>query len=158
MMRNHMASNNLTWLNNSSEFGQFADSILKDSKDIKKSLVLDQNYFGVYVFAIAINNNFDLNKRIEISTQFGTPLTPEVHDTVRDVYILEGVETFELGFVPVSYRLIIEEADWDTHVPLPFSVIKRYISNDVKNQYFNWSHKFKDANHRIQYLQILGSM
>jgi hypothetical protein len=99
-----------------------------------------------------------MNKRIEIPTHLGLPITPEVHDTVRDIYILEGVETFDLGFVPVSYRLVMEDADWDTHVPLPFSVIKRYISSDLKNQYMKWKSKFKDSDYRIQLLQMLGSM
>ena len=139
------------------EFNLFFENAQKDSKEIKKSIRLEQNYFGVYVLALAVHENCDFNKKIEITTDIGTPLTPEVHDTVRDLYYLEGLDVFDLGHIPVSYRLFCDECDWDTHVPLPFSVIKRYLTKEKKINFNKWKNKFEKENLKIKFIQFLES-
>lgn len=137
-------------------FEQYLDKISKDSKDIKKSIKIEQSYCGVHVYALAVHDNYELNKTIELPTNFGLSISPEVHDNVRDLYYLEGVDIHHIGFVPVNYRITIEEADWDVCVPLPFAVVKRYISNQQKSEFFRWRSKYSDDNFRIKFVQILG--
>lgn len=153
-----MKPNNLIVVDTSaaSDCQAYLENIVKDSKDIKKIIHIEQNYFGVYVFALAVHENYELNKKIEIPTHLGTPLTPEVHDTVRDVYYLEGLDVLELGHIPVSYRLIIDDCDWDTHVPLPLAVIKRYLTQKQKSILSNWMNTFKNQNCKIKFVQLLG--
>lgn len=152
-----MNLNNLIVVDEGVEYQSHMLNAEKDAKDIKKAIQFEQNYFGVHVFAVAIHENYDLNKKIEISTNnLGTCLTPEVQDTVNDVCYLEGMDIFEVGQIPVSYRLIIDECDWDSHVPLPLSVIKRYLNKNQKNNLSNWIDGFKSKNCSIKFVQFLG--
>lgn len=129
----------------------------KDFKEIKKFLKLEQNYFGTHIFAVAYHEDFELNKKIEISTNnLGSCLTPEVHDTVNDLCYLEGVDYFEVGRLPISYRFFMEDNDWDVHVPLPLSVIKRYLTKKQKDNLDLWCNKFKNQNCKIKFVQFLG--
>lgn len=129
----------------------------RDAKEIKKSLRLEQNYQGIWVWAVVSHRDFELNQKIEIPATFGMPLTPEVHDTVNDVIYVEGISLLEMGFIPVNYRLIIEDADFDLQIPLPFSVIKKYMTSEQNKIYRNWKSAFKGADFQFRYFQILDS-
>jgi hypothetical protein len=149
-------NSNIFFTNDDAEFEKYIEQAPKDSRDIKKALKIEQGHLGVYVCALATNENYELNKRIEVPTTFGTPLTAEVHDTVRDVYYLEGVDIHEVGLIPVNYRIFIEDSDWESYVPLPFSVIKRYLSDEQKFSYYKWSSAYKGRGFHIRLVQILG--
>lgn len=138
------------------EIERYLGNFPKDSRDIKKNIKVEQNYFGTYTYALAVHDG-DLNKKIELPATHGTPLTPEVHDIVRDVYCLEGVDFYDLGWVPIGYYVSIEELNWGSHIPLPLSVIKRYITESEKKDYFSWSAQYKKRGFQIKFIQLLGN-
>ena len=138
-----------------SDFEKKINQSPKDILDIINSIKIEQRHCGIHVYALAVNDNCEFNKSIEISTNFGTPLTHEVHDIVRDVYCLEGEEIYDIGFVPVNYMLFIEDSDWETCVPLPLSVIKRSLSDEKKNSYFNWSSSYNGRGCHVRLVQFL---
>lgn len=133
---------------------QYFDKEMKDAKEIKKALRIDQSLQGTFVWAVAVHDDLDLNGRIEIQTRYGIPLTPEVHDTVRDVYIIEGISTHELGRIPVNYRLVMEDADFEIFIPLPFAVIKNYLTSEQKKLFRQWKSAFKEADCHFRFFQI----
>jgi hypothetical protein len=136
---------------------QFIDNIPKDSKDIKKAFKVEQHLQGVYVWAVAIHRDYEANGRINIPTEYGTPLTPEVHDTIKDFYYIEGVGIHQLGYIPINYCLTMEESDFEIFIPLPFSVIKRYITEEQKKLFFNWKTEFQGNEFYFRFFQVMES-
>jgi hypothetical protein len=48
------------------------------------------------------------------------------------------------------------ESDWDCYVPLPFSLIKKYLNKEEINNFSKWSSQYKDQNFKIQLIQFVG--
>jgi hypothetical protein len=136
---------------------KYLEHTTRDAKEIKKSLRLEQNYQGIWVWAVVSHRDFELNQKIEIPAKFGVSLTPEVHDTVNDVIYLEGISFLEIGYIPVNYRLIIEDADFDLQIPLPLAVIKKYMTPEQNKIYRSWKSAFKGADFQFRYFQVLDS-
>lgn len=134
---------------------KYTKFISRDSKEIKKSLQVQQNIIGTFVYAICSHEILSKNKKIEINS-FGDCLTPEVYDTVRDLYCFEGVDVCYIGFVPISYKLTAPESDWDCCVPLPFSLIKKYLNKEEIANFSKWSSQYKDQHFKIQLIQFVG--
>jgi len=142
-------------------FEEKNDSFNNDTKDfisLKKSIRFEKNNFGVNVFALVVHKDNDFNKIIELKTEYGEPLYPHVYDTVRDVYYLEGFDIFELGLIPFSFRIFVDDADWDCHIPFNFNIIKKYLDEDKKLKYLKWSKKFTKDLYFIKFIQYLNSM
>lgn len=130
-------------------------NLVKDVRDIKRFMRLEEGHDGVHVWVVVSHEDCEFNRRIEISTQYGSPLTPEVHDTVRDAYYVEGVGIHEIGYIPVNYILFLEESDFELNIPLPFSVIKRYMTEEQKRAFFEWKASFKGAEFKFRFFQAL---
>jgi hypothetical protein len=135
----------------------YLENLEKDTKSIKKSITLEQNFQGVYVWVVASHKNFDLNQKMEIKTDFGIPLTPEVHDKIRDVYYAEGTNIHFIGYIPVSYRLIIEDSNFELIIPLPLSIIKKYMTDCQKKNYKEWKNSLENINLEFRFFQILDT-
>lgn len=134
---------------------KLSDSLKKDIRDIKKSLKLSQGDSGVIVYAFAVDTKYrSQNTEIKISTSLGDPLTHEVHDTVNDCYLISAYSHHEIGHIPVNYEMELEGSDWSEDVPLPFSVIKRHMTDLQKSRYNSWVATLIKGVHRIQYLQL----
>lgn len=127
----------------------------KDIKEIKKLIQIQNEPRGVFVYLVAYYKCLDLNPILELSTKSGIPLNPEVHNVVSDNYVFRGVSIFNVGYIPVSYRLVLGDSCFEEFVPLPFSVVKRYMSNDNKKKLAKWKLKFNDTDFAFKTFQIL---
>lgn len=134
----------------------FLKNLPRDSKELKKALRVEQDTCGVQVFAVAVHHDFEKNKPLEIPAAFGSPLSDDVYDTVRDSYHVEGVDFFEVGMVPVNYRIYLEDTIWQVDVPLPFSLIKKYLTDSQKEAFEKWKAAYKSGQYTIQFLQVTG--
>jgi hypothetical protein len=120
------------------DFPDYFENVVRDTRDIKRGIKLHQDTCGTYVFVVAVNNNYENNRLLEISCNFGKPLNSEVHDMVKDAYHVEGVDFLEIGMVHVNYRMSIDHCMWDVDIPLSISVIKRYMTEDQRLKYDRW--------------------
>jgi len=133
------------------------DIVSKDRRDIKRCLQVQKDSFGVRVFAVAISKDHDYNQTLKISTAAGEPLCTEVYDLVKDCYYVNGVSWFEIGIIPVNYRLLMESVyGSEIDIPLPPSVIRRHMSDRQKEDFNVWKRDFQAKTYRIEFLQVLN--
>lgn len=135
---------------------QLDKSYSKDRKDIKRAIDLDQNDTGLHVVAIAVSKH-DANRSINISAREGVCLCHEFHDHVRDCYHVYAVDYLEIGHIPVNYVITITGIDnWYVDVPLPLSVLRRYMTLGQKKRFDAWKTKYPESDYYITFLQILN--
>lgn len=123
----------------------------RDNKEIKKSMVVRSSGWSTMVFAVAIHDLEEENHLLVIPCEYGSVITTEVQDLVKDCVHVDGVAMFEIGSLPIGYSLGID--DWEQMIPLPSSIIKRYMSKSLRDRFDNWQAMFKD-NHRIRFVQF----
>lgn len=135
----------------------YSKNLNKDTREIKKGLRIDQDTSGTTVVAVAYDSQaYENNKLLEISAQSGEPLNYEAYDIVRDAYHVEGVAYYEIGPIPVNYILRMEGTHWEENIPLPYSVIRKYMSEPQKKLFDEWRSRYKSNRYEIIYLQTLG--
>ncbi len=127
-------------------------SVQKDCRDIKRNLSVIQNDLATIVTIVAVSPDHDLNHLLAIPAECGLPLQGGVYDTVRDCYVMQGVEYERLGTIPVSYSLLDNETEMGIDIPMPPRVVARYLSEKQKKIVARFAEKFKK--HRIVYIQF----
>lgn len=137
---------------------EFYDKYIpRDSRDIKKSLRLEQDYAGVFIFAVAIDtDDYEHNQPMQVPAQFGAPLSEEVHDQVKDVYHVDAVSVHEIGRIPVNYKIYLDDTLWCVDVPLPFTLIKKYMDDQQKQRFEEWRSAYKSDKYAIRFLQVVA--
>jgi hypothetical protein len=128
---------------------------IRDIKEIKKSLVFEPSEQGSYIWAVAFNKDDNYNSRIVIDANRGMPVTTEVYDTVADKFYLEGCSSFEIGYIPVSYSFTIEDTDFTHTVPLPLSVIKKYMTKTQLKNFASWKNAYQSSEYEIRFVQLV---
>ncbi len=131
------------------------DKAQKDIRDIKRCLVAESSFRHTSVYVVAVSNNDDSNNTVFIPCT-GRPITCEAYDAVRDGFVVLGIESFLLGHIPASYSVSMPDCDWDVDVPLPMSVIKRYLTEEQKNKFTLWKLKFHKDEFRFETIQIIS--
>jgi len=126
----------------------------KDARDIKRSISVESACRRTCVYVIAISNDEDNNRMLFIPC-YGSPITQEVYDSVRDGFVIYGCDFFNLGKIPVSYTIEIEDSEWSVEVPLPMSTIKRYLTDEQKAKFSLWKSKFDKDDCRFSTAQML---
>jgi hypothetical protein len=128
----------------------------KDIRDIKRSILIDSSIRPTRVFVVAIADYDEKNRSIFIPC-FGTPVTQEVYDSVRDGFVLYAYDFYDLGDIPVSYNIDVEDSEWTMDIPLPMSVIRRHLTDEQKSRFSFWKLKFKKSDYRFINVQMLGA-
>lgn len=136
-------------------FQMCQDNLLKDCRDTKKTLKVEQDDNGTHITALATAKDYIKNSILIVPVETSTPLNLEVYDTVRDAYVVEGVDFVDLGHIPVNYRVAMESAQWYADVPVPPSVIRRYISAEQKKKLDRFKSRWNGKLYDITYLQSL---
>ncbi|CAE7860222.1 unnamed protein product [Symbiodinium microadriaticum] len=117
----------------------YQDNIPDDLKDLKHKLEIVQEDDGLDVVVIAINKDIDANVPLSVPALSGDPINANVHDMVKDFYYVEGYSYYQLGYIPVNYKLCIKTThDWMVDVPVPMKVIERYLEQDRLNDFVEW--------------------
>lgn len=127
--------------------------VQKDVRDIKRAVDLECRSQSTRVVVIAVALDDDKNNMMFIPTGSGTAISQEVYDAVRDGFIIDGVSQFSLESIPVSYRLYLE--GWEAEIPLPMSVVRRYLSDNEKKRLDEWMAAFPKEDYYFQTVQIL---
>ena len=118
----------------------FSENLPIDLKDFRKKVQLVQMDDGMCIHVVAINiKNPELNNVRSIPAYTGEALNVGVYDLVKDNYCIECESYHELGSIPVNYKLWVKGAySWMIDVPLPLSIIERYLSERQKENFGNW--------------------
>lgn len=115
----------------------------KDCRDIKRAIALDVSLKPTHVYIVAVHKSEEENELLLVKCH-GVPLTTDVYDSVRDGFIIRGISIFEVGSVPVGYKLQIDNLDFEVDIPLPMSVIRRYMTEEDKQALTTWKSRFDD--------------
>lgn len=124
----------------------------RDAKIIKRLLKVDPKSQTTHVVAIAIHKEPRFNRPIEIVVPTGAPLTCEVHNQLKHCYYVNGFSFYSIGTIPVSYCLHLDDMIWESYVPLPFSLVKNYMTEDQKKKFEVWKRQHAKVC-RIRYFQ-----
>lgn len=124
----------------------------KDRKGIKKAIELRHIDYGTDIIAYAWSN-IEKNRDLLISIMDGEPLQENVYDTVRDCYIVEGIDWMYAGSIPFGCRLEIKGIDdWSADIPLPLNLVRRFLTKEQNSTLNAWIKSHKDCS--IHYLQF----
>lgn len=134
----------------------YSGNAKKDSQEIKRCLRVEQDTRGVTVYVIVSHKDPDNNRMLQVPASSGEALNNEVHNLLRDEYNVHGVDYHEIGPIPVNYVIRFDDTFWEQDIPLPFPVIKRYMSEEQKRDYDEWRSKYPTKDHEFKYLQVLG--
>lgn len=129
------------------------DRLRKDLKEIKASLKIEFSNVQTSVIVVAIHNEPAKNQVSKIAGRRGTALGGYAYDNLSECYMIRCIDHINLGYLRVGYDVsIIGVAGWKQKIPMPESVLKRYMNQkqlaDLK--------KFKSnyPNCRFEFLQM----
>lgn len=130
--------------------------VVKDIRDFKRRLTVDPEYdYGMRIYAIAVARLEELNRDLNIPTQPGDPICDEAHDLVRDCYYTYGVDFVDLGEVPISMSVRMEDVcGWEVDVPIPLNVLRRYMTDEQKLKFNRWKQRYRSKEYEVKLMQI----
>jgi len=134
--------------------GDFTDFVPKDKRDIKRNINIVQEDVGVYAYVVAVPRDSHQDEYVTIPASFGEPIGNRCYDIVRDSFYIRGSSFHAIGFVPVNYKLLMNDVGWSVDVPLPVSVLKRYMSEAQEKEFKDWKSNFRY--HNFDFLQVLN--
>lgn len=138
-----------------SENGIKLDDI-KDLKDIKKSIEIIPLRQGMIVYALAISKT-GYNTNVDLYCKKGKPISNTCYNVVKDSCCVECCDYLEIGPVAVNYVIKFKDSSgYIADIPLPESLLKRYLSDSQKQKITSFKNKYKDVNkYCVKYFQIL---
>jgi hypothetical protein len=130
--------------------------VAKDVKEIKTRTKVTLGKGKTIVFAVASALDATNNKLIHVPCKNGIHICNAVYDVTRDSFIVEGVEVFPVGDIPVHYYVEMDGVQgFRIHLPLPEKVIKRYLTESEKKKFEDWKTKFPPETHNIKLLEMV---
>lgn len=132
--------------------------IAKDVKELKSRTKVSLGKGKTVVLAVVTSLNSEENKLITAPCKAGIHVCNTVYDVTKDSFIIEGVEVYTLGDIPVHYFIEMEGVQgFRVHLPLPETVVKRYLTESEKKKFEDWKSKFPKETHNIKLLQMVTS-
>jgi hypothetical protein len=109
-----------------------------------------------YIIVVASHKEKSRNIINRVSYKKGIPLGGYVYDAQTESYQVECADYLHLGFVPVSFVARMKGVEhWEMRVPMPESVLKKYLTTLQKRELRNFKSHFKAEEYDIQYIQML---
>jgi hypothetical protein len=129
---------------------------LKIGKELQRKLVVQTSISSTYVVVTAYDSQSETNIVNRISCRRGIPIGGYVHDAQNDCYYVECADFLNLGLIPISYAATLSgDRYWKVRLPMPESVIKKYLSPLQKKELRNFLKRFKEPRFRISYIQMV---
>lgn len=128
----------------------------KTAKEVCNNLEIKVSLDKTYIIVVAVNRDLSKNLISRISCKKGIPILGYVYDSQTDSYCIECSDYLHLGFIPVSFKGKMKGLkDWQVSIPMPESVIKKYLTSMQKKELKNFRNSFKDDVFEIQYIQMV---
>jgi hypothetical protein len=110
----------------------------------------------MFVYLVEVSKEKKNNRILKIPSEEGLPLCPLVWDQVKDQYSVSGLSFVKIGCVPISYRVEMEGVGgWGEEIPLPMSVLRRYMDARQKKVVDNFKAKAAPDSRVVSY-QVLS--
>jgi hypothetical protein len=129
--------------------------VQKDTRDIKRCMRLEMSLQATRVFVVVKSYDDCENRLIFLPSYTSQPITREVYDSIRDGFVVYANSYFDLGTIPVSYRIISDTSGWEVDVPLPVPVIRRYLDDERKKLLDIWKSGFSKEEYYFETVQSL---
>jgi hypothetical protein len=124
-------------------------------KEVRNAIKIHEGVGYTGVVALAVAKDPHRNDVVRIPLKKGLPLGGYVYNTVTDSYSVNCAEFINLGRVNVTFTQVIEDAEWQMHMPIPTSVLERYFSSQQANDLRLFRQAFQDSEYDIRFLQMI---
>ena len=129
-------------------------SVEQEIESLRSSLRITRSDTSMYLIAVAIHEDRDKNTKIKISTCKGMPLGGIVHDALRECLYVMGIDSFNVGAVPISFAISIDDCPhWSAQVAVPNELIDKYLSERQRHELRSWKQNYPKC--KIVFLQLL---
>lgn len=136
-----------------------ADQKQDDIENINKSLELVPVKGRTHITVVVSDKNQEQPSQIAIPCNRGLAFNKGyAYDQGTDSYLVNGIEQLALGYVPIAYEARMPESgNWKTVLPLPVTVIERYLSAAQSKKVAAIKDRYSDkTRYAIEYVQMLG--
>ena len=124
----------------------------QDISDIKRNLSISLGQNKTYLIVLAVHSQN--NKSQYFSTSKGEPIGGCVYDMMQNRFQVFCEDYISLGWLSVSYEMVVSKSNWRIRVPAPLVVLKRHMSEkqllDLKKFHATY------RKHEFQYLQLVS--
>lgn len=132
--------------------------VAKDVKEIKTRTKVSLGKGRTVVLAVVSSLDGSANKIIYAPCKNGIHVCNAVYDVTKDSFVIEGIEVYSVGDIPVHYFIEMDGVQgFRIHLPLPETVVKRYLTESEKKKFEDWKSKFPKETHNIKLLQMVTS-
>jgi hypothetical protein len=105
---------------------------------------------STYVLLIATHKQENKNKIERIHCEYGSPIGGYVYDHIRDSYLISCYDYVPIGAISLSCSISIGASV--IHLPLPDSVVERYLSDRQKQEVNMFKHDHADC--KFEFIQM----
>lgn len=131
---------------------------LNFAKEVKKHLEVITSEVQTYIIVVAIHKEFYRNLITKINCRKGLPIGGYVYDSQNDSYHINCVDYLHLGFIPFSFFVKIAGVEqWKNYIPVPETLIKKYLNPLQKNELKNFKNSFRESEFDIQFIQMIDA-
>ena len=129
----------------------------KMAREVLHGLDVKESINETYLIAVAVNIDHAKNFLNRISCKKGIPIDGYVYDAQSDCYFIECADFLHLGAIPVSFVATAKNSlQWRMNLPLPESVIKKYLNPTQKKDLKTFKSHFKQDEYTISYIQMVN--
>lgn len=130
---------------------------LKNVREVHGNISIVQSEQETYVIAVAISLDKTKNFINKINCKRGIPIQGYVYDAQSDSYFLECSDFIHIGIIPASFVATLKnQGGWQMFVPMPESVIKRYMNDAQKKDLKQFKNHFKSDEFVINFVQMVN--
>lgn len=132
----------------------------KDIKDIRLGLIPMAVDHVTHVTCVAISKDTQKNVRLHLPLHKCLPVAGYAYSQVNDTYTFNCYMSLDLGFIPIAYRLKIDSVGaWTAFVPMPESVLKRYMTPEQRRNLAHFKSSLRDEGEDVvyEYVQMLSA-
>ncbi len=127
----------------------------KEIKEIKNGLKITRGSFSTYLIVLAINKIPENNKIQQIGPGKGHPIEPCVYNNNKASYEASCTASQPLGIIKASYFAEYEGCNWNTPIPMPEVVLKRYMTATHKSHLKKFKANFPEKEFTYEFIQFI---
>ena len=129
---------------------------LKHAKEVQKQLTVTCDTANTYIVVTAYDNENSSNFVNRLTCRKGLPIGGYIYDAQNDCYFVECADYLALGVIPIAYVASFDgDVNWKSRIPMPFSVIKKYLSPLQKQELKNFQKRFKAPRFKINFVHMV---
>jgi len=122
--------------------------------EIKKAIYLKPCVEHTHIFVLAFHHARNKLTAI-VYKEKSSPIGGYTYDAKFGQYYVECAEHLDLGVIPISFSIRIDKISrWECRIPLPESVIKKFLDADQIAKLNSFKEKNRDC--RFEFMQLVS--